>query len=58
MFLTQSGVIYSAGRYSNGMLFDWVFAFGYPIGDAYWMQTAIGGVVQWTLVAIPSNGVF
>lgn len=49
-FLTQSGVIYSAGRYTDGMLFDWVFAFGYPIGDAYWMQTAIGGVVQWTLV--------
>jgi hypothetical protein len=49
-FLNQTGIIYSGGRYSNGQLFDWVGAFGYPIGDAYWMRTNIAGVAQWSLV--------
>lgn len=49
-FLNQSGLVYSGGRYSNGQLFDWVVAFGYPIGDAYWMRTNIAGVSQWSLV--------
>jgi len=49
-FLNQSGLVYSGGRYSNGALFDWVVAFGYPIGDAYWMRTNIAGVSQWSLV--------
>jgi hypothetical protein len=31
-------------------LFDWVVAFGYPIGDAYWIRTNIAGVSQWSLV--------
>ncbi len=49
-FLNQTGLVYSSGRYSNGQLFDWVVAFGYPIGDAYWMRTNIAGVSQWSLV--------
>lgn len=49
-YLNQQGVVYSDSRYTNAALFDWVFAFGYPISDAYWMQVNIGGVPQWTLV--------
>jgi Glycosyl hydrolase family 99 len=49
-FLNQRGVVYEGGDYVDGQLFDWVFAFGYPITEAYWIQTKIAGVPQWTLV--------
>ena len=49
-YLNQQGLVSVAGRYTNGALFDWVFTFGYPISDAYWMQVNIGGVPRWTLV--------
>ncbi len=49
-FLQQSGLIYTGSEYTVAPLFDWVFAFGYPITDAYWIKTNIAGVPRWTLV--------
>jgi hypothetical protein len=49
-FLGQSGLVYTGSGYAMGPVFDWVFTFGYPITDAYWIKTNIGGVSRWTLM--------
>jgi len=49
-FLGQSGLVYTGSGYTVGPVFDWVFTFGYPITDAYWIKTNIGGVSRWTLM--------
>lgn len=49
-FLRQSGLVYTGSDYTVAPLFDWVFTFGYPITDAYWIKTNIAGVPRWTLV--------
>ncbi len=49
-FLQQSGLVYTGSSFTDAPLFDWVFAFGYPITDAYWIKTNIVGVSRWTLV--------
>jgi hypothetical protein len=43
-------LVYTGSDYAVAPLFDWVFAFGYPITDAYWIKTNIAGVSRWTLV--------
>ncbi len=49
-FMNQQGVVYERGQYMRGQVMDWVFAFGYPISDAYWMQAKLGGKDTWMLV--------
>ncbi|HEY1013015.1 MAG TPA: glycoside hydrolase family 99-like domain-containing protein [Herpetosiphonaceae bacterium] len=49
-FMNQSGTIYENGRFVNGKVVDWVFAFGYPVTDAYWMRARLGGNETWMLV--------
>ena len=49
-FMNQRGVVYENGRFVNGQVMDWVFAFGYPVSEAYWMRARLGGVETWMLV--------
>ena len=48
--MNQRGVVYENGRFVNGQVMDWVFAFGYPVSEAYWMRAKLGGVETWMLV--------
>ncbi len=49
-FMNQSGTVYESGRFVNGKVMDWVFAFGYPVSDAYWIRAKLGGRETWMLV--------
>lgn len=49
-FMNQSGIVYENGRFVNGKVMDWVFAFGYPVTDAYWIRAKLGGTETWMLV--------
>lgn len=49
-FMNQSGLIWNGSHYVSGPIVDWLFAFGYPITDAFWVRTKIGGAEQWVLV--------
>jgi hypothetical protein len=49
-YMNQQGQIWSGSGYVNGPIVDWLFAFGYPISEPYWMGTRIGGQEQWVLV--------
>jgi hypothetical protein len=31
---------------------DWLFAFGHPISEPYWVRTKIGGTEQWVLLQL------
>jgi hypothetical protein len=51
-FMNSEGPVYN-GRfdtYSNGLIFDWVSALGYPITEPYWTNVKIGGVQKSVLV--------
>lgn len=44
-FLSQGGVIYQSGRFSQATpLFDWLYIAGYPIADAFWVRVPVAGV--------------
>ena len=32
------------------LVMDWVHTMGYPLTEAYWTRTTIGGVEQWVLI--------
>lgn len=50
-FMNQTGTVYENGRFVNDkQVVDWVFAFGYPLSDAYWMRAKLGGTETWMLV--------
>jgi hypothetical protein len=42
-FMNGGGLVYENGSYVNGQVVDWLFAFGYPIGEAYWITARVGG---------------
>lgn len=39
-------------RYMNAIPDDWVFAFGYPISEPYWIRARVGGVEKPVLVQL------
>ena len=49
-FMNQNGTVYENNQFTSGQVMDWVFAFGYPITDAYWMRASLGGQETWMLV--------
>jgi hypothetical protein len=48
--MNSSGPVYENGRYGEGAIVDWLFAFGYPIGEAHWIVANVGGVPTDVLV--------
>jgi hypothetical protein len=49
-YLTRQDTVYVNGRTEYGLVIDWVHTMGYPLTEAYWTRTAIGGVEQWVLI--------
>ncbi len=48
-FMNQQGLIWNGSSFVTGQVVDWLFAFGYPITDAYWIRAKVGGVEKWVL---------
>lgn len=51
-YLTQSGIIFNGSTYTTGPVFDWVATFGYPLTDAFWVTTRVGGVLKNVMVQV------
>jgi hypothetical protein len=51
-YMNQSGMIYEGGSYRTGKVVDWLFAFGYPVTEPYWMRAMVGGVEKDVLVQL------
>ena len=51
-FMNRSGLIYENGVYQNGRLVDWLFAFGYPISEPYWVRCRVAGAEKDILVQL------
>ena len=49
-YLNRQDTIYVDGRTQYGLVMDWVHTMGYPLTEAYWTRTTIGGTEQWVLV--------
>jgi len=49
-YLTRQDTIFVNGRTEYGLVMDWVQTMGYPLTEAYWTRTTIGGVEQWVLI--------
>jgi hypothetical protein len=42
-FMNSQGLVYEAGRYVNGAVYDPLFVFGKPVTGAFWVKTKVGG---------------
>jgi hypothetical protein len=51
-YLTQTGIVFDGHNYTTGPVFDWISTFGYPITDAYWVNTRVGGILKDVMVQI------
>jgi Tol biopolymer transport system component len=51
-FLNQRGAVLEQGRVRTRLVFDWVKLMGYPISDAYWVRTMVGGHERDVLVQL------
>ncbi len=51
-FMNLQGRVYEDGRVRTGVVVDWLFAMGYPVSDAYWTRSQIGGVEKDVLVQL------
>ena len=51
-FLNQSGQVYDGANLVNGKVFNWVSTMGYPLSDAYWTRTVVGGATRDVLVQL------
>jgi len=51
-YMNQSGLVYEGGSYRTGKVVDWVFAFGYPISEPYWVRAMVAGVERDVLVQL------
>jgi hypothetical protein len=53
-WFSQQGRIYEANGddYTNGAVLDWLSTVGYPISEAYWVRTKVGGVEHDVLVQL------
>jgi hypothetical protein len=43
-FMNQYGLVYEAGRYVRGQVYDPLFVFGLPVTGAYWVKVKVAGV--------------
>lgn len=51
-FMNRSGTVYEYGSYRNGRIVDWLFAFGYPISEPYWVRCKVAGEEKDILVQL------
>jgi hypothetical protein len=51
-YMNQSGLVYEGGSYRSGTVVDWLYAFGYPITEPYWVRAMVGGVEKDVLVQL------
>lgn len=49
-YLMRQDTVFVNGRTEYGLVMDWVHTMGYPLAEAYWTRTTIGGVEQWVLI--------
>lgn len=49
-YLTRQDTVYVDGRTEYGLVMDWVHTMGFPLTEAYWTRTTIGGIEQWVLI--------
>lgn len=49
-YLHQQWPIWTGARYETGPVVDWLFAFGYPVSEPYWVRASVAGAEQWVLV--------
>lgn len=49
---TRHNIPHVFWSYMRAQPTDWLFAFGHPITEAYWIRTRIGGVEQWVMVQL------
>jgi hypothetical protein len=42
-YLNQSGPVYENGRLAEARLFDWIYAFGHPVTEPYWITAVVQG---------------
>lgn len=42
-YLNAQGPIYVNGQYENGVILNWVTAFGYPVTEPYWTTIKVAG---------------
>jgi hypothetical protein len=49
-FLQQRGLVRTERGYEESVISDWVFAFGLPLTEAYWVRARVGGVERDVLV--------
>jgi hypothetical protein len=48
-YMHQSGPVWDGSGYVTGEVVDWLFAFGYPISEPYWVRTQVAGNDTWVL---------
>ncbi len=51
-YLNQRGRVLENGRVRTGLVIDWITLMGYPISDAYWVRTMVGGQERNVLVQL------
>lgn len=51
-YLNQSGPVFDGKKLVSGKVFDWVQTMGYPITDAYWVRTNVGGIQRDVMVQL------
>jgi hypothetical protein len=49
---TQHNIPRMFWSYMRAQPADWLFAFGHPISEPYWVRTKIGGTEQWVLLQL------
>jgi hypothetical protein len=51
-FMNQTGLVYENGAYHTRKVFDWLYAMGYPITEAYWTRAVVGGVEKDVMIQL------
>jgi len=49
-YLHRDGSVWNGSSYETQKVIDWVFAFGFPITEPYWIRAKVGGEEKWVLV--------
>jgi hypothetical protein len=49
-YLHREGLVWNGSWYENSRIVDWLFAFGYPIAEPYWIRAKVGSEEKWVLV--------
>jgi hypothetical protein len=47
--MNQRGTVYQGGRFSEDLLFNWVYVTGYPVTEPYWLEIRINNKKSWVM---------